>query len=103
MTDFYGLVEQVGLIYPLCEAGFRHVPVWADAYVRDSLSMQAIEGTPGQLQLVNVISFGAPYHSVLTEDMATMAAGDCDCGRVGKRFQLIGRMPQAEMRGCANV
>src|SRR4029077_19129809 len=26
VIDYYGLVEQVGVIFPLCEAGFRHVP-----------------------------------------------------------------------------
>ena len=103
VTDFYGLVEQVGVIYPLCEAGYRHPPVWADVLVRDSWSLACLEDSPGQLQLMNTLARGAPYHNVLTEDLGRIAPGDCDCGRSGKRFELLGRVPQAEVRGCANV
>jgi hypothetical protein len=103
VLDFYGLVEQVGIIYPLCEAGFRHVPRWAAALVRDPWTLQALTGEPGMLQLMNPLAFGAPYHNVLTEDMGRVVEGKCDCGRAGQRFELLGRMPKAEVRGCANV
>jgi len=103
VVDYYGLVEQVGIIYPLCECKFRHVPVWADVHVRDPLTLESIEGRTGQLQLMNTLAQGAPYHSVLTEDMGVIVPGACPCGRAGKRFELVGRMPKAEVRGCANV
>jgi hypothetical protein len=103
VVDFYGLVEQVGVIYPMCEYGFRHVPVWADALVRDPVSHVLVEAGKGQLQLLNTLAWGGPYHNVLTEDLAELVVGDCPCGRVGKRFVLHGRMPRVEMRGCANV
>lgn len=104
VLDFYGLVEQAGIIYPLCEAGFRHAPVWADVLVRDPLTMQALAGgEAGLLQLVNTLAWGAPYHSVLTEDLGRLVPGPCPCGRQGRRFELLGRLPKAEIRGCANV
>lgn len=103
VLDFYGLVEQVGIIYPLCAAGFRHVPRWASVIVRDPWTMQPLINEPGMLQLMNPLAFGAPYHNVLTEDMGRMVEGDCKCGRTGQRFELLGRMPKAEVRGCANV
>lgn len=103
VVDYYGLVEQVGVIYPLCEHGMRHVPVWAEVLVRDPYTLRAIEDQPGQIQLMNVLAHGAPYHSVLSEDMGRIASGGCPCGRSGKRFELLGRMPHAELRGCANV
>lgn len=103
VVDYYGLVEQVGVVYPLCEHGARHVPVWADVLVRDPYTMRAVEDRPGQIQLMNVLAHGAPYHSVLSEDMGRVAPGECPCGRSGKRFELLGRMPHAELRGCANV
>jgi hypothetical protein len=103
VIDYYGLVEQVGMVYPLCEAGFRHVPVWADVIVRDPWTSNPLSTEIGMLQLLNVLAHGAPYHSVLTEDRGRIVAGDCACGRRGKRFALIGRVPKAEMRGCANV
>jgi len=103
VTDFYGLVEQVGVIYPLCEAGYRHPPVWGEVLVRDPWTLDCLEDQPGQLQLMNTLARGAPYHSVLTEDLGRIEPGPCPCGRSGKRFELLGRVPKAEIRGCANV
>jgi hypothetical protein len=103
VIDFYGLVEQIGIVYPMCEHGYRHVPLWADTLVRDSITLDSLINKPGQLQLVNTISWGAPYHNVLTEDIAMIVPGKCQCGRHGKRFELLGRIPKVEIRGCANV
>lgn len=103
VLDFYGLVEQVGVVYPLCSAGFRHVPVWADVLVRDPWTLAPLTDSEGQLQLINLLAWGAPYHNVLTEDLGRLLPGECPCGRNGKRFEFIRRMPKAEMRGCANV
>lgn len=103
VLDFYGLVEQIGVIFPLCEAGFRHVPRWARVLVRDPWTLETLSGAPGLLQLMNPLALGAPYHNVLTEDMGRLVEGPCPCGRRGQRFELLGRMPKAEVRGCANV
>jgi hypothetical protein len=104
VLDFYGLVEQAGIIYPLCESGFRHVPRWAEVIVRDPFTLRSLSGgETGLLQLINTLAWGAPYHSVLTEDLGRLEPGSCPCGRSGKRFELLGRVPKAEMRGCANV
>lgn len=104
VIDFYGLVEQNGVIFPLCESGARHVPRWATVIVRDPWTMKpAAPGQQGLLQFVNVIAHGAPYHSVVTEDLGSLIAGPCPCGRSGPRFELHGRVPKAELRGCANV
>jgi hypothetical protein len=103
VLDYYGLVEQVGVIFPLCEQGFQHVPRWADVVVRDPWTLAALPEQPGLLQLLNVLAHGAPYHSVLTEDLGRLYPGPCPCGRSGRRFELLGRVPRAELRGCANV
>lgn len=103
VLDFYGLVEQVGIIYPLCREGFRHVPRWAAAVVRDPWTLEALDETPGMLQLLNSLAHGAPYHSVLTEDLGRLVPGPCPCGLAGQRFELLGRIPKSEIRGCANV
>lgn len=103
VVDYYGLVEQMGIVFPMCEYGSRHVPRWASVLVRDSWTHAPLESDAGQLQLINTISFGSPCHSVLTEDMGQLLPGDCPCGRKGQRFTLLGRVPKAELRGCANV
>lgn len=103
VVDYYGLVEQVGVIYPECIAGYRHVPRWADVLVRDVYNGASVHDAVGVLQLVNVLAWGAPYHNVLTEDLGRIVSGACPCGREAKRFELLGRLPRAEIRGCANV
>ncbi|HYB96121.1 MAG TPA: hypothetical protein VEC39_14200 [Vicinamibacterales bacterium] len=103
VLDFYGLAEQVGVIYPLCGAGFRHVPRWAAVVVRDPWTQQPLLRQPGMLQLLNPLAWGAPYHSVLTEDLGRVVDGPCPCGFGGQRFELLGRLPRAEVRGCGNV
>ena len=103
VVDYYGLVEQIGVVYPLCEYGFRHVPVWAAVMVRDTTTLDTLTGDVGQLQFMNPLAWSAPYHSVLTEDVGRIVPGACDCGRSGPRFELAGRLPKAELRGCANV
>jgi hypothetical protein len=104
VVDYYGLVEQVGVVYPLCEAGARHVPLWADVIARDPHTLAPLgDGEVGQLQLLNTLPLGGPYHSVLTEDLGRVLPDGCPCGRAGRRFELVGRVPKAEVRGCANV
>jgi len=103
VLDFYGLVEQVGMVFPLCSEGYRHPPVWGDVLIRDSRTLETLEGKQGQIQLLNTLALGAPYHSVLTEDVGQIEPGPCACGRSGKRFSLHGRLANAEVRGCANV
>jgi hypothetical protein len=104
VLDYYGVAEQVGVIFPLCEHGRRHAPAWAEVVVRDPWTTEPLgPEEPGMLQLLNVLALGAPYHSVLTEDVGRLHAGDCPCGREGRTFSLDGRVPKAEVRGCANV
>jgi len=103
VIDYYGLVEQIGIIYPLCENGARPVPRWADVIVRDPWTLQPLQEGVGQLQLMNVLAHGAPYHSVLTEDMGQLFQETSSSGHTAKYFKLLGRIPKAETRGCANV
>lgn len=104
VLDYYGMAEQVGMIFALCPHGARHVPVWGEALVRDPWTLEALPpGQRGMLQLLNVLALGAPYHSVLTEDLGRLLDGPCPCGREGHTFVLEGRVPKSELRGCANV
>ncbi len=105
VVDFYGLVEQVGVLYPDCAAGHKHVPYWADIVIRraDSLDPAGV-GETGLIQLVNCLPLSAPNHSVLTEDLGELVTADgCACGRRGKAFVFKGRAPAAEVRGCSDV
>lgn len=105
VIDFYGLVEQVGVPYPDCSAGVKHVPYWADVVIRraDTLAPAPV-GEVGLLQLLNCLPLGAPNHSVLTEDLGELVLEDgCACGRRGRAFVFRGRAPKAEVRGCSDT
>jgi hypothetical protein len=105
VVDFYGLVEQVGVPYPDCAAGHKHVPYWADIVIRRADTLEAASvGEVGLIQLLNCLPLSAPNHSVLTEDLGAIVAEDgCACGRRGKAFVFKGRAPAAEVRGCSDV
>ena len=105
VIDFYGAVEQVGVPYPDCARGYKHVPYWADVIVRrrDTLA-PAQPGEEGLLQLMSCLPLSAPNFSVLTEDLGVVVAEDgCACGRRGRAFEFRGRAPRAETRGCSDV
>lgn len=105
IVDFYGVVEQVGVPYPDCSEGLKHVPYWADVIMRRSDTLEpAAVGEPGLIQLVNCLPLSAPNHSVLTEDLGELVLLDgCPCGRRGKAFVFRGRAPRSELRGCSDV
>ena len=103
VVDYYGLSEQVGVLFPLCPKGRRHAPSWSEVLIRDPYTLKRVDGEVGLLQLLNPLAWGAPYHSVLTEDLGRRMPGPCLCGWQGRHFELLGRVPQAEVRGCANV
>ncbi len=105
VIDFYGAVEQVGLLYPDCTAGRKHAPYWAEVLLRhaDTMDLTPV-GQVGLLQLVNCLPLSAPNHSVLTEDLGRLECEDgCPCGRRGRAFTFIGRAPRSEVRGCSDV
>ncbi len=105
VIDFYGTIEQVGVPYPDCSAGRKHVPYWADVVIRRPDTFAPAEiGETGLIQLVNCLPLSAPNHSVLTEDLGRLELVDgCPCGRRGKAFVFQGRAPKAEFRGCSDV
>lgn len=105
VIDFYGLVENVGVVYPSCSHGNKHVPAFAEVIVRDPLSLEPVSpGQQGLLQVCSVLPTSFPGFLILTEDIAELIAHDgCPCGRRGVCFRFVGRVPKAETRGCGNV
>jgi hypothetical protein len=105
VIDFYGMVENVGVIYPDCPYGNKHVPAFADVLVRNPLTLQQVaEGEQGIVQVCSVLPTSFPGHLLLTEDLAEVVAYDgCRCGRRGISFRFAGRVAKAEVRGCGNI
>lgn len=105
ITDFYGMVETVGVIYPDCSEGNKHGPVFGDVIVRNPLTLEPVApGEHGIVQVCSILPTSFPGHLLLTEDMAQVIARDgCPCGRRGISFRFAGRIPKAELRGCGNL
>jgi len=105
VIDFYGMVENVGVIYPDCTEGNKHAPAFAEVIVRNPLTLEPVgPGETGLIQVCSVLTSSFPGHLLLTEDMAEVIALDgCACGRRGIAFRFVGRAPKAEVRGCGNI
>jgi hypothetical protein len=105
VIDFYGMVENVGVVYPDCEQGNKHVPAFADVIIRNELTLEPVAmGQRGLMQVCSVLPTSFPGFLVLTEDIAELIHHDgCACGRRGTAFRFVSRAPKAEVRGCGNV
>jgi hypothetical protein len=105
VIDFYGMVENVGVIYPDCSEGNKHVPAFADVLVRNPLTLEQVsEGEQGIVQVSSVLPTSFPGNLLLTEDIAQIVSYDgCRCGRRGTCFRFVGRVAKSELRGCGNI
>ncbi|HEY3740530.1 MAG TPA: acyl-protein synthetase [Bryobacteraceae bacterium] len=103
--NFYGMVEQVGSVFLEGEDGFLYPPNFGDIIVRDPVTLEpAPNGKPGIIQVLSILPRSYPGHSILTEDLGVIhGVDDSTCGRHGKRFSVLGRVPKAELRGCSDV
>ena len=103
--NFYGMAEQVGSVFVECESGYLHAPNMADIIVRNpyDLSVQT-HGDEGLIQVLSAIPSSYPGFSILTEDRGRiLGEDDCSCGRKGKYFEVLGRLPKVEVRGCSDT
>ena len=103
--DYYGMVEQTGTIYMECECGHLHAPIFSDVLIRRPLDFSLAEiGEEGIIEVVSMLPESFPGHVLLTEDKGViLGEDDCPCGRKGKYFKIIGRLKNAEIRGCSDT
>ena len=103
--DYYGMVEQTGCIYMQCECGHLHASIFSDVIIRDPRDFSVCKkGETGIIQVVSAIPESYPGHSLLTEDEGILLGeDDCPCGRKGKYFKILGRLKNAEIRGCSDT
>lgn len=103
--DYYGMVEQTGGIYMQCEYGHLHASAFSDVIIRRPMDFGECEiGEKGIVQTLSAIPESYPGHSLLTEDEGVLLGeDDCPCGRKGKYFTVLGRLLNAEIRGCSDT
>lgn len=103
--DYYGMVEQTGCIYMQCECGHLHASIFSDVIMRRPRDFSVCGvGEKGIIQALSTLPESYPGHSLLTEDEGILLGeDDCPCGRKGKYFTVIGRLKNAEIRGCSDT
>lgn len=103
--DYYGMVEQTGCIYMECEHGHLHASNYSDVIIRNHIDFSECKnGEKGIIQVVSSLPESYPGHSILTEDEGVIIGeDDCPCGRKGKYFEVLGRLQNAEIRGCSDT
>jgi len=103
--NFYGMAEQVGSVFLEGDDGYLYPPNFADVIIRDPLTFREQPvGVPGVIQVLSLLPESYPGHSILTEDLGVIrGVDDSTCGRAGKYFSVLGRVPRAELRGCSDV
>lgn len=103
--NYYGMVEQTGSLFIECSMGHLHAPVYADVIIRKpgDFSVAAVK-EEGLIEVLSIIPRSYPGHALLTEDRGViLGEDDCQCGRLGKYFQVLGRVAKSEVRGCSDT
>ena len=88
-----------------CEFSNLHASAFSDIIIRNpkDFSINKI-GEKGIIQVCSLLPESYPGHSLLTEDEGViLGEDDCPCGRKGKYFQILGRIKNAEIRGCSDT
>ena len=102
--NYYGVIEQTGSILLECEVGNLHCSNYSDVVIRRTDFSVCRQGEEGLMQLISILPSSYPGHSVLTEDLGYVSGeDDCECGRLGKTIKVLGRVKEAELRGCSDT
>lgn len=103
--NFYGFVEQIGSVFVEGDDGRLYPPNFTEVVVRNPQTWEpCATGEEGVIQVLSLLPLSYPGHSVLTEDWGVVDYVDKGLGgRFGKAVRILGRVPQAELRGCSDV
>lgn len=105
IRNYYGMVEQTGTIFMECSGGKLHAPKGADLIIRDVETLKPLGyNSAGLVQLFSTIQKSYPGHSILTEDVGYSEDGAlCSCKNTQKIINIVGRLKNAEVRGCSDA
>lgn len=105
ICDIYGFTEQLGVIYPDDAEGIKRTPVYAEALVRDPVTLELVpDGETGLLEFITPVPYSYPGIVVLTDDMGRIVSREPSSnGWCGTGFEIVGRAKNAEIRGCGDT
>lgn len=105
ICDVYGFTEQLGVIYPDGIDGIKRTPSYSEVFVRDPRTLDVLpDGETGLLEFVCPLPHSYPGVAVLLDDLGRIVTRDPGPnGTMGTGFEIVGRAPQAEPRGCGDT
>lgn len=105
ICDYYGMAEQTGSIYMECEYGHLHCSNLSNIIIRRASDFSCCNiGEEGLIETISLLPVSYPGNLLLTEDRGVLLGiDDCPCGRKGRYFNVLGRVQNAEIRGCSDT
>jgi len=105
VINFYGMIEQVGGVYFENPLHQLHAPIYSEVIVRDPATLEPLpDGEVGLIQVMSCLPTSYPGHSLLTEDLGAIRGCDIQgLAMKGRSFEVIGRVPRSEPRGCSDT
>lgn len=105
ICDVYGFTEQLGVIYPDGVDGIKRTPVYSEVFVRDPRTLEVVtDGETGLLEFICPLPHSYPGVAVLLDDLGRIVTRDPGPGgMMGTGFEVVGRAPRAEPRGCGDT
>jgi len=104
ILNYYGMIEQTGIIYPRCELGYYHFTDYSKIIIRGVDGVKLGPGKQGIIQSISILPRSYPGHSILTQDVGMIhKESNCKCGRIGQIFSVMGRLDKVELRGCSDA
>ena len=105
VINYYGMIEQTGSIFFKCSTCDLFITsIFSDIIIRDN-DFSSIIGKEGLVQLISILPSSYPGHNILTQDIGIIKKKNCTkCkDKKGKRFKILGRVKNSEIRGCSNI
>lgn len=105
VRDIYGFTEQLGIIYPDNGTGLKRTPCFAEVIVRDPLTLKPVpDGGYGLLEFITPLPHSYPGAALLLDDIGRIVTREpSPDGKHGTAFEVIGRAPESEVRGCGDT
>ena len=104
IIDIYGFTELMGINFPDCEFGWKHLPRNVKVIIRDEQTRKEVKkGNSGLIQFISPFTKSYAGISILTDDVGVLNRKKCMCGRETDSFKILGRKKKSEIRGCGDI
>lgn len=105
IIDLYGFTEHLGLIYGDGPDGLMRCPLVSEIIVRDPRTLEPVpDGQVGLVEFLTPLPHSYPGLAILLDDLGRIVTrSPGPGGRHGTAFEILGRAPAAELRGCGDV